>query len=259
MTDGTETGAPETERIAKRLSRAGVCSRREAERWIAAGRISVDGKKIVEPGTPVTAASDIRVDGKPIAAPQATRLWRYHKPSGLICSNSDPEGRQTIFDHLPPHLPRVITVGRLDLDSEGLLLLTNDGGLARQLELPSTGWVRRYRVRLFGTPTAGDLATLAKGVTVEGVRYGPVEAIIDSSKGANSWLTVGIQEGKNREIRRVFDHMGFRVNRLIRIAYGPFQLGKLPRGAIDEVPRRVLRDQLGIDAKDSHADRRGKT
>lgn len=258
---GIDNGAPETERIAKRLSRAGICSRREAERWIADGRITVDGKKITEPGTPVTAASDIRVDGKPVAEPQATRLWRYHKPAGLICSNRDPEGRPTIFDRLPRHLPRVISVGRLDLDSEGLLLLTNDGALARQLELPSTGWVRRYRVRLFGQPTPDSLARLAKGLTVDGVHYDSIEATIDSTKGANSWLTVGLREGKNRELRRVFEHLGHPVNRLIRTAYGPFQLGKLARGDVDEVPRRVLRDQLGIKApereKDRRADRRG--
>ena len=249
-------GAPE--RIAKRLSRAGVCSRREAERWIAAGRITVDGEKISEPGTLVTDASDIRVDGKPVAAPQPTRLWRYHKPAGLVCSNRDPEGRPTIFDRLPSHLPRVMTVGRLDIDSEGLLLLTNDGALARRLELPATGWVRRYRVRLFGAPTEDDLAALARGVTVDGVAYGPIEAHIDSAKGANAWLTVSLHEGRNREVRRVFAHLGYQVNRLIRIAYGPFQLGKMPRGEVEEVPRRVLRDQLGVAPKKAkeNADRR---
>lgn len=256
MTGPAETG--ETERIAKRLSRAGVCSRREAERWIAAGRITVDGKKISEPGTPVTAASDIRVDGKPVAAPQATRLWRYHKRANLICSNHDPEGRPTIFDRLPGHLPRVMTVGRLDFDSEGLLLLTNDGGLARRLELPATGWIRRYRVRLFGTPGEKDIAALARGITVDGMRYGSVEAVVDSTKSSNSWLTVSLQEGKNREIRRLFDHLGYPVNRLIRIAYGPFQLGKLERGGIDEVPRRVLRDQVGGMEEQKDANRRGQ-
>jgi 23S rRNA pseudouridine2605 synthase len=253
----TEAGAQE--RIAKRLSRAGVCSRREAERWIAAGRVSVDGHTISEPGTLVTDASDIRVDGKPVAKPQPTRLWRYHKPAGLICTNRDPEGRPTIFDRLPSELPRVMTVGRLDFDSEGLLLLTNDGGLARRLELPATGWVRRYRVRVFGTPTEKDLAELAKGITVNGVRYGPVEVVIDSTRGANAWLTVSLREGKNREIRRLFEHLGYRVSRLIRIAYGPFQLGKLPRGAVEEVPQRVLRDQLGTAQKEGNADRRRKT
>ena len=233
------------ERIAKRLSRAGVCSRREAERWIADGRISVDGEKISEPGTLVTESSDIRVDGKPVAAPQATRLWRYHKPAGLLCTNKDPEGRDTIFDRLPKHLPRVMTVGRLDFDSEGLLLLTNDGGLARQLELPETGWLRRYRVRMFGTPGEKEIAALKKGVVVEGRRYGSIEATVDSSKGANAWLTVSLREGKNREIRKVFDHLGYPVSRLIRTAYGPFQLGKLDRGGVEKIPRRVLKDQIG--------------
>ena len=246
-----ESGPETTERIAKRLSRAGVCSRREAERWIAAGRIVVDGKKISEPGTLVTEHSDIRVDGKPVAAPQPTRLWRYHKPAGLICSNNDPEGRPTIFDRLPKHLPRAMTVGRLDYDSEGLLLLTNDGGTARQLELPATGWVRRYRVRLYGAPTEAQIAALAAGITVDGVKYGPIEVTVDSSKGSNSWVTVGLREGRNREIRRVFDHLHYPVNRLIRIAYGPFQLGNLPRGDIDEVSRRVLKDQLGISGKEA--------
>jgi len=248
----------DSERIAKRLSRAGVCSRREAERWIAEGRISVDGKRISEPGTLVTAASDIRVDGKPVGAPQETRLWRYHKPAGLICSNRDPEGRPTIFERLPKGLPRVMTVGRLDYDSEGLLLLTNDGELARRLELPSTGWVRRYRVRLFGAPTEDDIAKLAKGITADGVAYDSIDAAIDSSKGSNTWMTVGLREGKNREVRKVFAHLGYPVNRLIRIAYGPFQLGKLPRGGVEEVPRRVLRDQLGTGSKDGNADRRRK-
>lgn len=265
MTDTPETAPPETERIAKRLSRAGVCSRREAERWIAAGRIIIDGEKISEPGTLVTEYSDIRVDGKPIAAPQPTRLWRYHKPDGLICTNNDPEGRATVFERLPKHIPRVMTVGRLDYDSEGLLLLTNDGGLARQLELPATGWIRRYRVRMFGKPTETEIASLAKGITVEGVKYGPIEATVDSMKGRNSWVTVGLREGRNREIRRVFDHLNYPVSRLIRIAYGPFQLGHLARGEIDEVPRRVLKDQLGtsdIDIKRDtgrHADRRRET
>ena len=242
------------ERIAKRLSRAGVCSRREAERWIADGRISVDGEKISKPGTLVTSASDIRIDGKPVAAPQATRLWRYHKPAGLLCTNSDPEGRDTIFDRLPKHLPRVMTVGRLDFDSEGLLLLTNDGGLARQLELPETGWLRRYRVRMFGTPGEKEIATLKKGIVVDGMKYGPIEASVDSSKGANAWLTVSLREGKNREIRKVFDHLGYPVSRLIRTAYGPFQLGKLDRGGVEEVPRRVLKDQIG--GKNSDENRR---
>jgi 23S rRNA pseudouridine2605 synthase len=246
---------PDGERIAKRLSRAGVCSRREAERWIADGRIIIDGKKISEPGTLVTEASDIRVDGKPIAAPQATRLWRYHKPAGLICSNSDPQGRPTVFERLPKHLPRVMSVGRLDFESEGLLLLTNDGSTARKLELPETGWLRRYRVRMFGKPTEDDIAALAKGITVDGMKYGGIEAAIDSAKGRNTWMTVALREGKNREVRKVFDHLGYRVNRLIRTAYGPFQLGDLGRGGVEEIPRRILKDQLGLKASHAHRGR----
>ena len=234
-----------TERIAKRLSRAGECSRREAERWVAEGRITVDGKKISKPGTLVTAMSEIRVDGKPITAIQNTRLWRFHKPSGRLCTNTDPRGRDTIFDNLPNHLPRVMSVGRLDFDSEGLLLLTNDGSLARQLELPQTGWIRRYRARMYGVPGDRDLLALKRGLVVDGVRYGAIDAVVDNRKGANAWLTVTLREGKNREIRKVFDHLGHPVNRLIRTAFGPFQLGKLVRGGIDEVPERVLRDQIG--------------
>ena len=245
----------EGERIAKRLSRAGVCSRREAERWIADGRVWVNGKKISEPGTLVTDSCDIRVDRKPIAEPQATRLWRYHKPAGLICSNSDPRGRPTVFERLPAHLPRVMSVGRLDFDSEGLLLLTNDGGIARRLELPETGWVRRYRVRMFGTPTEQEIELLAKGITVEGTKYGSIDAAIDSDKGRNAWVTVALREGKNREIRKVFEHLGYPVNRLIRTAYGPFQLGKLGRGGVEEVPRRTLKDQLGLDTSNAHRGR----
>lgn len=253
MTDAANN--PAGERIAKRLSRAGVCSRREAERWIADGRIVVDGKKISEPGTLVTEASDIRVDGKPVAEPQATRVWRYHKPAGLICSNSDPRGRATIFERLPKHLPRVMSVGRLDFDSEGLLLLTNDGGIARRLELPETGWLRRYRVRMFGKPTDEDIAALAGGVTVDGMKYDGIEAAIDSAKGRNAWLTVSLREGKNREVRKVFEHLGYPVNRLIRTAYGPFQLGKLARGGVEEVPRRVLKDQLGLESSNANRGR----
>jgi len=244
------------ERIAKRLSRAGVCSRREAERWIVDGRITVDGVKISEPSTLVTAASYICVDGKSIAAPQATRLWRYHKPPGFLCTNMDPEGRDTIFDRLPNYLPRVMSVGRLDFDSEGLLLLTNDGSLARKLELPATGWIRRYRVRMYGTPSEKDIAALKKGIVVGGMQYGAIDAVIDSSKGSNAWLTVALREGKNREIRKVFEHLGHPINRLIRTAFGPFQLGKLGRAGVEEVSQRVLRDQLGIEI--SNENRRGQ-
>ena len=236
--------APAGERIAKRLSRAGICSRREAERRVVAGRIQVDGETVTEPGTLVTDDSDIRVDGKPVTAPEPTRLWRYHKPAGLICADRDPKNRPTIFDRLPKRLPRIMTVGRLDMTSEGLLLLTNDGTAARLMELPATGWARRYRVRLFGRPTEAEITGLGRGLSIDGWDYGPIEATVDSENGANTWLTVRLREGKNREIRRVFEHLRYPVNRLIRVAYGPFQLGRLPRGAAEEVPRRVVKDQL---------------
>jgi 23S rRNA pseudouridine2605 synthase len=234
-----------SERIAKRLARAGIASRREAERMIAAGRVALDGATVTTPATLVTAASRITVDGRAVAAPEPARLWRYHKPRGLVTTHADPQGRPTVFAALPKHLPRVVSVGRLDLESEGLLLLTNDGELARHLELPATGWTRRYRVRVFGKPEPGALARLAKGVEVAGVRYGPVEARLDRAERSNAWLTVSLHEGKNREVRRLMEHLGLRVNRLIRIAYGPFQLGHLAAGELDEVSRRVLAEQVG--------------
>ncbi|MTJ81537.1 MAG: rRNA pseudouridine synthase [Telmatospirillum sp.] len=233
------------ERIAKRLARAGLCSRRDAERWIAEGRVSVDGKVLSSPALVVTEQSRILVDGKPIPEPERSRLWRYHKPSGLVTSHKDPQGRPTVFERLPEDMPRVISVGRLDLNSEGLLLLTNDGELARRLELPSTGWVRRYRVRIHGTPDVAQLASLEKGITVDGISYGPIKALLDRQQGSNAWLTVSLKEGKNREIRRVMDHLGWSVSRLIRVAYGPFQLGLLEEGQVDEVPSRVIKEQLG--------------
>jgi 23S rRNA pseudouridine2605 synthase len=237
------------ERIAKRLARAGLCSRREAERWIAEGRVSVDGKKLTSPAISVTETSHIIVDGKPLPEVERTRLWRYHKPSGLVTSHKDPQGRPTVFERLPEGMPRVISVGRLDLNSEGLLLLTNDGELARRMELPSTGWVRRYRVRVHGTPDLAQLAALERGVTVEGVAYGPIKALLDRQQGSNAWLTVSLKEGKNREIRRVMEHLGWTVSRLIRIAYGPFQLGLLEPGQTDEVPARVIAEQVGDKGK----------
>ena len=245
----TENEAAGKERIAKRLSRAGICSRRDAEKWIAAGRVKVNGAVLTTPATLVDAGDAISVDGNPVAEAEDTRLFRYNKPRGLVTTHRDEKGRETIFDRFPPELPRVMSVGRLDMNSEGLLLLTNDGGLARHLELPATGWVRRYRVRAFGRVDQALLDTLAKGVTVDGVRYGPVEALLEGTNGGNSWVAVGLQEGRNREIRRVFEHIGLNVNRLIRIAYGPFQLGKLPEGAIEEVPKRVVKQQLGQFAK----------
>jgi 23S rRNA pseudouridine2605 synthase len=232
------------ERIAKFLARAGVCSRRDAERLIAEGRVKVNGKKLDTPAFKVTEKDKISVDGRPVAAAEPTRLWRYHKPSGLVTTHRDPAGRPTVFERLPTDLPRVISVGRLDLTSEGLLLLTNDGALARQLELPSNGWRRRYRARAFGRIEQAELDALAGGVTVDGVRYGPIEAKLERS-GANSWITLSLSEGKNREVRRVLESLGLKVNRLIRIAYGPFQLGTLAVGAVEEIPRRVLKEQLG--------------
>lgn len=233
------------ERIAKRLARAGLCSRREAERWIAEGRVAVEGEVLTTPAVVVQPGDRVTVDGKPVPAPEATRLWRYHKPRGLICAERDPQGRASVFDRLPPGLPRVVSVGRLDVASEGLLLLTNDGALARTLELPATGWLRRYRVRVFGRPDPEGLAALAGGVTVDGVSYGPIEAALDRRQGGNAWLTLSLREGRNREVRNVMTYLGLRVNRLIRVAFGPFQLGKLAPGAVREVPRRVLADQLG--------------
>jgi 23S rRNA pseudouridine2605 synthase len=233
------------ERIAKRMARAGLCSRREAERWIEAGRVKIDGKKVRTPATLVTADTMITVDGNPVAAAEISRMWRYHKPKGLICTSNDPQGRKTIFDDLPSHLPRVLTVGRLDFNSEGLLLLTNDGELARKIELPATGWSRRYRVRVYGAVDMKMLERLARGVTVDGVRYGPIKAVFDRAQGANSWLTLTLKEGKNREVRKVLESIDLTVNRLIRTSFGPFQNGQLKPGEIDEIPGKVLREQMG--------------
>ncbi|MDP6574375.1 MAG: pseudouridine synthase [Rhodospirillales bacterium] len=236
---------PKGERIAKVMARAGLCSRRQAERWIATGRVAVNGQVLDTAALNVTAADTVTVDGKPLAAPERSRLWRYHKPPGLVTTHSDPEGRPTVFERLPADMGRVISVGRLDLNSEGLLLLTNDGELARRLELPDTGWTRRYRVRVFGTVNEDRLASLAKGAKVGAVSYGPIRAQLDSRKGANAWLTVSLSEGRNREVRRVLEHLGLTVNRLIRLAYGPFQLGGLKRGTVAPIPRKVIAEQLG--------------
>ena len=234
------------ERIAKRLARAGLCSRREAERWIEGGRVAVDGKVLTTPAVLVTAASRIMVDGRPVAGPEKTRLWRYHKPRGFVTTERDPQGRPTIFAALPPTMPRVVKVGRLDLNSEGLMLLTNDGALARHLELPATGWVRRYRVRVNGIVDPGKLETLKNGITIAGIDYGPVEASLERQQGANAWIVFALREGKNREVRRICEHFGWRVSRLVRLSYGPFQLGALQRGAVEEVPGKVLREQVGV-------------
>ena len=233
------------ERIAKRMARAGVCSRREAERLIAEGRVTVDGVVLETPACLVGPASRITVDGERLPEAQATRLWRFHKPRGLVCTRSDPQGRPTVFDGLPPRMPRVISIGRLDIASEGLLLLTNDGELARRLELPATGWLRRYRARAYGRPEPARLAALAEGVTVEGVAYGPIRAQLERQQGGNAWIALSLREGRNREVRLVLEHLGLKVNRLIRVAYGPFQLGNLPAGEAAEVPAKALAEQLG--------------
>jgi 23S rRNA pseudouridine2605 synthase len=243
----TDTTGERGERIAKWLARAGVASRRDAERMVAEGRVRLNDASVTHPASFVGPGDTVRVNGAVVDAPGRTRLWRYHKPAGLVTTHRDPQGRPTVFHKLPPGMPRVVSVGRLDLTSEGLLLLTNDGALARRLELPATGWIRRYRVRVHGRPDQPLLASLSRGVTVDGVRYGPIEAGLDAVKGDNAWLTVALREGRNREVRRVMAHLGLAVTRLIRIAYGPFQLGTLPRGAVEEVPARVLRDQMPRD------------
>ncbi len=238
-------GAPQGDRIAKVMARAGVASRRACEALIEEGRVTVDGKTLTTPAVKVTGAEDIRVDGERLKAPEPIRLWRYHKPTGLVTTHKDPQERPTVFDALPPGLPRVVSVGRLDLNTEGLLLLTTDGGLARSMELPENGWRRRYRVRAYGRTTEKALEALKQGVEVEGVAYGPIEAKLDQRQGGNVWLTITITEGKNREIRQVCRHLGLQVNRLIRLSYGPFQLGGLEKGSVEEIPRKQLIEQLG--------------
>jgi 23S rRNA pseudouridine2605 synthase len=232
-------------RIAKALARAGLCSRREAERWIAQGRVSVNGEVLASPARDVGPRDRILVDGNELPAVEPPRLWRYHKPKGLVTTHKDPQGRKTVFDTLPEHLPRVVSVGRLDVNTEGLLLLTNDGALARHLELPSTGWMRRYRVRAHGTIAQEALDRLKGGVEIAGVRYGPIEASLDKPQGSNVWLKIGLREGKNREVRTILEHLGLTVNRLIRVSFGPFQLLDLEPGGVEAVRRRVLIDQLG--------------
>ena len=232
-------------RIAKVMARAGLCSRRDAEEWILAGRVSVNGEVLTSPARDVLQTDAVIVDGVPLPMRERTRLFLYHKPRGLVTTARDPEGRPTVFANLPKGLPRVISIGRLDINTEGLLLLTNDGGLARIIELPETGWLRRYRVRCFGEVNQATLDTLRGGITVDDMHYGPIEATLDREKGDNVWLTLGLREGKNREVKRVLEHLGLAVNRLIRLSFGPFQLGELAEGAVEEIRTGHLRDQLG--------------
>ncbi|MBB4568575.1 pseudouridine synthase [Rhizobium leucaenae] len=240
-----EGGDGKAERISKVMARAGVASRRDIERMIMDGRVTLNGVLLDTPVVNVTLTDKIEVDGMPIRGIERTRLWLYHKPAGLVTTNADPEGRPTVFDNLPEELPRVMSIGRLDINTEGLLLLTNDGGLARVLELPTTGWLRRYRVRAHGEIDQEALDKLKEGIAVDGVLYGSIEATLDRTQGSNVWITMGLREGKNREIKNVLGALGLEVNRLIRISYGPFQLGELPEGRVLEVRGRTLRDQLG--------------
>jgi 23S rRNA pseudouridine2605 synthase len=239
----TTPGAPE--RVAKRIARSGFCSRRDAERLIAAGRVAVDGAVLTSPAVTVADTNLVTVDGEPLPTAEPARLFRYHKPPGVLTAARDPEGRPTIYDGLPTDLPRLMPIGRLDMGSEGLLLLTNDGELKRRLELPATGWLRRYRVRVHGRIEEARLHALKDGIAIEGFQYGPIQARLDRVQGSNAWLTVALREGKNREIRRVLEHFDWPVTRLIRLSFGPFQLGGLAAGAIEEVPAKVLQEQLG--------------
>ncbi|GAA6211071.1 hypothetical protein NBRC116602_08110 [Hyphomicrobiales bacterium 4NK60-0047b] len=232
-------------RIAKAIARAGVCSRREAETYIAAGRIKVNGKKISSPALNVTSSDKILVDDQPLPDQEPVKIWRYHKPKGLVTTAKDEKDRETIFSKLPKHLPRTITIGRLDINTEGLLLLTNDGELARHLELPKTGWLRRYKVRAKGSITQDKLNALKEGITIEGIKYGPIQAQLIKEQGSNCWFTMGLREGKNREIKRICEHLGLNVNRLIRLSFGPFMLGDLKAGEVEDIKPHILADQLG--------------
>jgi 23S rRNA pseudouridine2605 synthase len=245
LSDDTASG----ERIAKVIARAGICSRRDAEKMIAEGRVALNGEPVTTPATKVGENDVIAVDGKPLDEPEAARLWRYHKPSGLVTTHKDPQGRPTVFANLPKGMPRVVSVGRLDFNSEGLLLLTNDGDLARRLELPASGWTRRYRARLFGKVAQADLDKLATGITIDGVKYGPVIADLERSKGVYSWALVSLKEGKNREVKRVMERIGVKVARLIRVQFGPFHLGHLDPGQTEEIPAKLWREHLGIGRK----------
>ena len=236
-----------SERIAKTIARSGLCSRREAERWIINGQVKLNSKILTECGVNVTSKDVIEVNGKPLPNKVITKLWMYHKQRGYLVTNYDPEGRSTIFDQLKNKIEtRFISVGRLDMDSEGLILLTNDGDLARKLELPATGWLRKYRVRVHGYVIPKDLEPLKNGITIDGIRYGRIDAALDRQQGSNAWLTLSFREGKNREVRKVMNHLGYNVNRLIRVSFGPFNLKNLPSGELEEVKNKVLNDQLGL-------------
>jgi 23S rRNA pseudouridine2605 synthase len=247
--DDDKSEKSEGERIAKVIARAGVCSRRDAEKKIAENRVTLDGKIVTTPATKVNPGQVVTVDGTLVGDPAPARLWRYHKPAGLVTTHRDPEGRPTVFANLPKTLPRVVSIGRLDCNSEGLLLLTNDGEIARRLEMPSGGWTRVYRARLFGKVTQADLDKLAEGVTIGTVKYGPVVADLERTKGVYSWATVTLKEGKNREVKRLMESLGLKVARLIRVQFGPFHLGQLEEGAVEEIPAKQWREQLGIGRK----------
>ena len=247
-----EKTAPEPdggERIAKAIARAGVCSRRDAEKLIGEGRVKLNGELVTSPALNVTENDLVSVDDKPLAQPEAARMWRYHKPSGLVTTHKDEKGRPTVFAGLPKSMGRVVSVGRLDFNSEGLLLLTNDGDIARRMEMPAAGWTRVYRVRLFGKVTQAELDRLAEGTVIDGVKYGPIIADLERAKGVYAWARVSLKEGKNREVKRVMESLGLKVARLIRTSYGPFQLGHLPEGQVEEIPARLWREKLGIGRK----------
>ena len=245
----TQEDAKSGERLSKIIARAGICSRRDAEKLIADGRVTLNGEKVKEQGVKAGENDIIAVDNKPLLEPEPSRLWRYNKPAGLVTTHRDPEGRPTVFMNLPKHLPRVVSVGRLDVNSEGLLLLTNDGELARKLELPAAGWTRKYRARLFGKVKQEELDKLARGVTIAGVKYEPAIVDLERSKGMYSWASVSLKEGKNREVKRLMEHLGLKVARLIRVQYGPFHLGQLEEGAVEEIGSKVWREQLGMPRK----------